>query len=421
MRAEIIAVGSELLLGQITNTNATFISARLAEIGIDVYYHTVVGDNPDRLKKAIGIAEKRADLIVFSGGLGPTKDDLTKETIAEMLGTHLKMNNEALVSIEDYFLRTGRMMTENNKKQALVLADSVVLKNRNGMAPGMALEKSGVSYILLPGPPHELEPMFEREAIPYLLGALGNKEVIVSRVLKFFGIGEAELEHRVQGILQKQSNPTIAPLASQDAVILRITAKALSTDEAEKLIAPVEKEIRDLVGEFIFGINNDTLSSKAADLLKKAQLTIAAAESLTAGQFMSELAGESGISSSLKGGVVVYNDDMKVEQLGVSRSLLKEYGVVSSECAEALARSAKLKFGSDIGVGLTGAAGPDPHDGKPVGTVWIGIALQDGDVKTFKLDLSGTRNTNRRRASQYALYYLIKELKKRIVENKILD
>lgn len=417
MRAEIIAVGSELLLGQITNTNATFISARLAEIGIDVYYHSVVGDNPDRLKNAIGIAQNRADLIVFSGGLGPTKDDLTKETIAEMLGTQLEMNDEALVSIKDYFLRTGRMMTENNKKQALVLTDSVVLKNRTGMAPGMALQKSGVCYILLPGPPHEMQPMFEGEAIPYLLGTLGKQEVIVSRVLKFFGIGEAELEDRIQEILQKQSNPTIAPLASPDAVILRITAKALSSNDAENLIAPVEKEIRDLVGEFIFGIDNDTLSSKAADLLINGQLTIAAAESLTAGQFMSELAGESGISSSLKGGVVVYNDDMKVEQLGISRSLLHEHGVVSSQCAEALARSVKLKFSSDIGVGLTGAAGPDPHDGKPVGTVWIGIALLDGSVKTFKLNLSGNRNTNRRRAAQYALYYLIKELNNSKVEN----
>ncbi|MDN4607397.1 competence/damage-inducible protein A [Sporosarcina highlanderae] len=411
MRAEIIAVGSELLLGQITNTNATFISARLAEIGIDVYYHTVVGDNPDRLKKAIGIAQKRADLIVFSGGLGPTKDDLTKETIAVILETYLENNVDALNSIEDYFLRANRIMTENNKKQALILADSFVLKNHHGMAPGMALEKNGLQYILLPGPPHELEPMFEKEAIPYLLGALGKQEVIVSRVLKFYGVGEAELEDRVQGILLRQSNPTVAPLSSQDAVILRLTAKANSTDEAVKMIAPVEKEIRNLVDEFIFGTDDDTLSSKAAELLKKSQLTIAAAESLTAGLFLSELASEPGISSSLKGGVVVYNEEVKVEQLGIPQSLLDEYGVISSECAEALAVKVKQKFGSDIGIGLTGAAGPSPHDGKPVGTVWIGIALQNGEVSTFKLDLSGNRNTNRRRASQYALYYLIKELK----------
>ncbi|GEN81959.1 putative competence-damage inducible protein [Sporosarcina luteola] len=410
MRAEIIAVGSELLLGQITNTNAKFISARLAEIGIDAYYQTVVGDNPDRLEEVIDIAQNRADLIIFSGGLGPTKDDLTKETIAKKLNGSLEMNIEALTSIEEYFNRTGRVMTENNKKQALVLADSMVLINRNGMAPGMAIEKKGLHYILLPGPPHELEPMFEKEAIPYLLGALGKQEVIASKVLKFYGIGEAELEFRVQSVLEKQSNPTVAPLASPDSVILRLTAKASSIEEAYKLIDPVEKEIRSLVGEFIYGTDDDTLSSKAAELLMKNQLTLAAAESLTAGRFMAELANEPGISASLKGGVVVYNEQTKMEQLGIHKALLEEHGVVSPECAAALARNVKQKFGSDIGIGLTGAAGPDPHDGKPMGTVWIGLALKDDEVKTFKLNLSGTRNANRSRAAQFALYYLINEI-----------
>ncbi|MFC5603131.1 competence/damage-inducible protein A [Sporosarcina koreensis] len=417
MKAEIIAVGSELLLGQITNTNAAFISARLAEVGIDVYYHTVVGDNPNRLEDAITIAQKRADLIIFSGGLGPTKDDLTKETIAKMLGTELESDHAALLAIEAYFKRTGRTMTENNKKQALVLAGSTVLTNNFGMAPGMALEKNGKCYILLPGPPHEMEPMFETEAIPYLLGTSGKREVIVSRVLKFYGIGEAELEYRVQSILEKQTNPTVAPLASPDSVILRLTAKADTNEAAQKLIAPVELEIRSLVGQFIYGTDDDTLSSKAAELLVGNKLTISAAESLTAGLFMAELADVPGISSSLKGGVVVYDEDAKMRQLDIPGTLLDEYGVVSSECATALARNVKRKFGSDIGVGLTGAAGPDPHDGKPVGTVWIGIAFQDEEVKTFKLDLSGSRNANRKRAARFALYYLIKEMKGQLAEN----
>lgn len=410
MKAEIIAVGSELLLGQITNTNAKFIAARLAEIGIDVYYQTVVGDNPDRLKKTIEIAQSRADLIIFTGGLGPTKDDLTKETIASMLDTKLESNLEALQSIENYFKRTGRVMTENNKKQALVLCQATVLSNHFGMAPGMALELDGLQYILLPGPPHEMEPMFENEAIPYLLGALGKKEVIVSRVLKFYGIGEAELEFRIQAILEKQSNPTVAPLATSDSVILRLTAKAHSIEEAENIIVPVESEIRALVGEYIFGIDDDTLSSKTADLLKKNAMTISAAESLTAGLFIAELANEAGISSSLKGGVVVYDVKTKIAQLNIPETLLEEYGVVSSECAAALAVQVKRKFSSDIGVGLTGAAGPDPHDGEPAGVIWIGIAFKDESVKTYKLNLSGSRNANRRRAAQFALYYIIKEL-----------
>lgn len=417
MKAEIIAVGSELLLGQITNTNAAFISARLAEVGIDVYYQTVVGDNPIRLEEAIAVAQKRADLIIFSGGLGPTKDDLTKETIAKMLDACLVSDQAALLSIEAYFKRTGRTMTDNNKKQALVLTGSTVLTNNHGMAPGMAIEKNGISYILLPGPPHEMEPMFEKEAIPYLLGTSGKHEVIVSRVLKFYGIGEAELEYRVQSILDNQTNPTVAPLASPDSVILRLTAKADSTEAAQKLIAPVELEIRSLVGQFIYGTDEDTLSSKAAELLMGSRLTIAAAESLTAGMFMAELANEPGISSSLKGGVVVYDEAAKMDQLEIPGSLLNEFGAVSSQCASALARNVKRKFGSDIGVGLTGAAGPDPHDAKPVGTVWIGIAYLDEEVKTYKLDLSGSRNANRKRAARFALYYLIQEMKKYKVEN----
>lgn len=412
MKAEIIAVGSELLLGQIINTNAAFISARLAEVGIDVYYQTVVGDNPKRLEDAIMIAQDRADLIIFSGGLGPTKDDLTKETIAKVLGAELESDQSALSSIEAYFNRTGRTMTENNKKQALVLSGSTVLINKHGMAPGMAIEKNGRSYILLPGPPHEMEPMFEKEAIPYLLGTSGKREVIVSRVLKFYGIGEAELEFRVQPILERQSNPTVAPLASPDSVILRLTAKAESDEAARMLIAPVESEIRTLVGQYIYGTDDDTLSSKAAELLIGSQLTIAAAESLTAGLFMAELANVPGISSSLKGGMVVYDEEAKKVQLDIPASLLEEFGVVSAECAAALAGNVKRKFGSDIGIGLTGAAGPDPHDGKPVGTVWIGIACRNEEVKTYKLDLSGSRNANRKRAAQFALYYLIKEMKK---------
>lgn len=410
MKAEIIAIGSELLLGQIMNTNAKFISLKLAEIGVDVHYQTVVGDNPNRLDEVIEIARKRADILIFTGGLGPTKDDMTKETIVKHIGTTLVSDDEALLYIRQYFERSGRVMTENNKKQALVFKGAKVLPNRKGMAPGMAVEKDGVQYILLPGPPHEMEPMFTDEAIPYLLSAAGKKEVITSRVLKFYGIGEAELEHRVQTILEKQTNPTVAPLATADAVTLRITAKAQSEDAAFKLIAPMEEEIRSLVGDYIYGTDEDTLSSKAAELLIRNGWTIAAAESLTAGLFMAELASEPGISSSLEGGVVVYNEKSKTEQLGIEQPLLTEYGVVSAECAAALAVNVKRTFKTDIGIGLTGAAGPDSHDGQPVGTVWIGIAFTNTETETYKLLLSGSRNANRLRAARFALYYLIKYL-----------
>lgn len=410
MKVEIIAVGSELLLGQITNTNASFISSRLAEIGADVYYHTVVGDNPARLKEAIEIAEKRADVLIFSGGLGPTKDDMTKETIANHIGLELVSNEEALGFIEDFFKRSKRGMTENNKKQALVFKGATVLANQTGMAPGMAVEAQGRHYLLLPGPPHELQPMFENEAIPYLLQLSGVQEVITSRVLKFYGIGEAELEHRIQPILEKQSNPTIAPLATAEAVTLRITAKATTMEAANALIDPVDEEIRSVVGEFIYGTNEDTLSSKVAELLTQHGFTLAAAESLTAGLFMAEFARQPGISAALAGGVVVYDAEAKVQQLGLEKSFLETYGIVSSECAASLALSVQQKFHAHNGVGITGAAGPTPHDGVPVGTVWIGIALPDRAPATYKLLLSGTRNANRERSARFALYYLIKEL-----------
>ena len=409
MNAEIIAVGSELLLGQITNTNARFISGHLAEIGINVYYHTVVGDNPERLKDSIAIAESRADVIIFSGGLGPTKDDLTKQTIANHLGTTLSMDDAAMTSIAAYFDRVGRPMTENNKKQALVLEGSDVLVNDNGMAPGMMYQNGDHLYMLLPGPPHELEPMFQFEAKPKLVRMLNQENIILSHVLRFYGIGEAELEDRLQDILDQQTNPTIAPLASAGEVTLRITAKTDTTDEAWKLIEGAKEQILERVGDYLYGYDDDSLASKAIDLLKQQGKTISAAESLTAGLFQSELASVSGASAVLSGGVVTYNEQMKVQQLGIAPEFFDKHSVVSKETAIAMATAALEKFGTDIAVSLTGAAGPDAHGEEPVGTVWIGIASAQG-AETYRLELSGLRNTNRIRAVKLALHYLIRTL-----------
>lgn len=409
MNAEIIAVGSELLLGQITNTNARFLSNHLAELGINVYYHTVVGDNADRLEDAIQIAENRADLILFTGGLGPTKDDLTKESIARHLDTTLEMNQEALDSIVAFFERAGRPMTENNKKQALVLKDSDVLVNHNGMAPGMIYKKDGRVYILLPGPPKEMEPMFQFEAKPKLAQLLNKADVILSHVLRFYGIGEAELEDRLQHILEKQSNPTIAPLATDGEVTLRITAKTNTIEEAWQLIDGTKYEILDLVGDYLYGYDDDSLASKSIELLKVQGKTISAAESLTAGLFQSELASVPGASAVLAGGVITYNEEMKIHQLGLSSELLAEHGVVSEQTALAMAEAVRGKFKTDISVSLTGAAGPDAHGNQPAGTVWIGIATEEGS-QSYRLQLSGMRNTNRLRAVKLALHYVIRTL-----------
>ncbi|KYG89573.1 competence/damage-inducible protein A [[Bacillus] sp. KCTC 13219] len=410
MNAEIIAVGSELLLGQIANTNAKFISSQLSELGVNVYYHTVVGDNAARLEEVIAVAEKRANIIVFSGGLGPTKDDLTKETIARQLGVELAFDETALTYIEAFFERLGRPMTDNNKKQALVLAGSDVLANHHGMAPGMIFERNDKIYILLPGPPKELEPMFQFEAKPKLAARLTDGAIILSHVMRFYGIGEAELEVAVQHILDNQTNPTVAPLASDGEVTLRITAKADNGQEARRLIEAKAAEIQEIVGQFQYGINDDSLASKTVEALLANNLTIAAAESLTAGLFQAELAEIPGVSGTLAGGVVTYNEHTKTEQLGIASELFAEYGVVSSECAAAMAESVRAKFGTNIGVGLTGAAGPDGHGKQPAGTVWIGISMEGRDVQTYKLQLSGMRNTNRLRAVKFTCSYLLRLL-----------
>lgn len=409
MNAEIIAVGSELLLGQIANTNARFISNQLSELGINVFYHTVVGDNVRRLEDAIKIAESRADLIIFSGGLGPTKDDLTKETIAKHLQTELVYDYYAMQTIEEFFTKQNRVMTENNRKQALVLKGCEVLRNNHGMAPGMIYDYKNRSYILLPGPPKEIEPMFQFEAKPKLAARLHEGKKIISHVLRFYGIGEAELEVRVQDLLDHQTNPTIAPLASDGEVTLRITANAENDEKAWALINQTKQQIVARVGEYLYGVDDESLSSKLANMLITNHLTISAAESLTAGLFQAELASNPGISQSLLGGMVTYTEQVKKEQLGVPKEILEQFGVVSAECAGAMASLVKEKFKTNIGVGLTGAAGPEAHGDQPAGTVWIGIAIEE-DTHTYQLHLSGMRNTNRLRAVKFTFHYLIQLL-----------
>jgi nicotinamide-nucleotide amidase len=411
VNAEIIAVGSELLLGQIVNTNARFLSQQLAGLGIDVYYHTVVGDNPDRLKSAIKIAESRSKIIIFTGGLGPTKDDLTKETIARHIGTELVMNNEALETIEQYFKRTNRVMTENNRKQALILKGSQVLPNDHGMAPGMVLKTGGHIYMLLPGPPKEMEPMFLNYGSKELALLTGVKEQIVSRVLRFFGIGEAALETEIMDIIDEQKNPTVAPLAGEGDVTLRLTAKHRDEMKAQAMLDEVEAKIRQRVGQFIYGYENTTLFVELANVLKERKWTITSAESLTGGLFQQEITSISGASSIFKGGIVCYSNEIKRDIVQVKQETLETYGSVSEECARELAENIMKIFGTDIGISFTGVAGPDELEGKPVGTIFIGIALKGRPSIVEKIKLSGSRGANRNRAVRYGCYFLLKYLR----------
>lgn len=410
MKAEIIAVGSELLLGQIVNTNARFLSTQLAEMGINIHFHTVVGDNKQRLEEAIKIAESRADLLLFSGGLGPTKDDLTKETIARHIGVQLVYDDTAMEFITSFFAKRGRPMTENNKKQALVFEGTEVLANHHGMAPGMFYQTNSHTYILLPGPPKELEPMFQFEAKPLIAKQIFDNQMIFSHVIRFYGIGEAELETQLQDLIEQQTNPTIAPLASDGEVMIRLTATGSTEQEAWHKIQSVQAEILNRVGTYVYGYNNDSLALKLKQQLINQKLTIAAAESMTAGLFQAELASIPGMGEALVGGIIAYNEEVKVNHLGVSQQLLDTYSVVSKECAEAMAIQVQKLLKSDIGVGITGAAGPDEHGGQPAGTVWIGFAIGD-QVTSYELHLSGMRNTNRLRAVKFTIHYLLRLLR----------
>lgn len=397
MNAEIIAVGSELLLGQIANTNAQFLSEQLALLGINVYYHTVVGDNVERLKETVKQAEKRADLLIFTGGLGPTKDDLTKETIAQLIGRKLVYDEEALESILDYYKRTGRHMTENNRKQALIIEGSEVLPNRHGMAPGMLAELNDHTYILLPGPPFEMKPMYLDFAKPQL--SERYSEHIVSRVLRFFGIGESTLETDIIDLIDKQSNPTIAPLAKESEVILRLTAKHENRAYAESLIDQTEKLINDRVGQFFYGYDETSLPETAFQLLKENGLTIAAAESLTGGLFSQQFTDIPGASGIFKGAIVCYTNDVKEQQLLVPADLLETEGAVSEACSKIMAQNIREQCGSDLGISFTGVAGPEKSEGKDVGTVYIGLADAKGTY-SFPYRFNGTRGAIRARTAK---------------------
>ncbi|MFJ8266446.1 competence/damage-inducible protein A [Peribacillus asahii] len=410
MDAEIIAVGSELLLGQIVNTNGRFLSQQFAEMGINVFYHTVVGDNDRRLQQAIELAESRADLIVFTGGLGPTKDDLTKETIARHLGKQLVFDEEALRSIEDYFSKKGRIMTENNKKQALVLEGCHVLRNDHGMAPGMVLTQAGITYMLLPGPPKEMEPMFLGYGYQQLQNRLQSKERIESKVLRFYGIGEALLETEIEDLLENQTNPTIAPLAADGEVTLRITAKDESKEKCEALISQVEAEILRRVGQFYYGSDQTSLIQELVKELTKRDMTIAVAESLTGGMFQEQLTTIPGVSAIFKGGVVSYATAVKAKMLHVGEATIANYGVVSEQCALEMAANIRTELESDVGISFTGVAGPEEQEGKPAGTVFIGISYRDGRSHVQSLNLSGSRAQNRIRTVKYGCHYLLRDI-----------
>jgi nicotinamide-nucleotide amidase len=411
MKAEIISIGTELLLGQITNTNAQFISEQLAILGIPMYYHSVVGDNRERLLAQLKISTERSDLIIFTGGLGPTKDDLTKETIAQYMNCGLVLDTQAMEEITRFFQNRNIHMTENNQRQALVLEGAHVLSNETGLAPGMVKEFNGKHFILFPGPPKELQPMFLNKAVPYLQSLSPEKKIVYSKVMRFCGIGESALETQLQDLIDQQTSPTIAPLAKEGEVTLRLTCYSSSVEEAEQEMSEVIKEITSRVGMYLYGWNNDNLEDVVVQQLIQKNLTLSIAESCTGGLLSHYVTKVPGASQVFLGGTVCYTDQVKHEQLDVPLEILHEEGAVSSQSAHLLAEKVKEKFQSSIGVSVTGIAGPDTQEGKPVGLVYIGISLPDRTL-VKEVRLSGQRQTIQLRATKLALNYIINEIKK---------
>lgn len=403
MVAEILSIGTELLLGQIVDTNAAYLARVLSALGIDLYRKGTVGDNPARVEEALRLAASRADLIITSGGIGPTQDDLTKESIARVFGEELVLDPASLSAIEGFFSRRGVPMPERNRKQALIYGGGRPIPNANGTAPGALLEKDGKIVISLPGPPREMVAMVEEFVIPYLSERLGEGRVCLrSRVLRFTGIGESALEERVEDLLAS-TNPTVAPLAHVGEVHLRLTARAPTADAADALIAPVEREIRERVREYIYGVDDEALEVAVVTALRQHGLTLAIAESCTGGMLGARLTNVAGASDVFLGGVIAYENSVKEHFLGVPGPVLRDAGAVSAACAEAMAAGVRTALGASVGVSITGVAGPGGGTAeKPVGLVYIGVAHGE-TVHSLQQQYIGQRADVRTRAVQAAL------------------
>lgn len=410
MKAEIVSVGTELLLGDIVNSDAQFISRELAELGIDIYYQTVVGDNQKRLKSCLETSFSRSDIVITTGGLGPTEDDLTKETGCAVLGKKLINDSRALDEMTEFFKSVGRPMSENNLKQALVPEGGKVLYNENGTAPGIIAEESGKVLIMLPGPPNELNPMFEKYVIPFLRSR--QEYVLVSRVLRVVKLGESMTEYMIRDLIDTQTNPTIATYAKDFEVIVKVTAKAKSTDECEKLIDPVANEIKKRFGHDLYAEGDTNVIEYTCKKLLEKKLTVAAAESCTGGLVSKVFTDMPGISDIFVEGAVTYCNDAKMRRLGVKKETLDKFTAVSAQTAYEMAEGIAKTANTEIGLSTTGIAGPGGGtEEQPVGLVYIGIHIK-GKTITKELHLNGNRDRIRKRAVNSLFDALRRELEK---------
>jgi len=397
---EIICVGTEILLGHITNTDARDVSEMLSRIGINVKYHTVVGDNPERLRACVKIAKSRADIIITTGGLGPTCDDLTKQILAESFGLKLMQNDDEVQFLRE-FIRNKRNFTPNNFQQAMLPEGCTVFHNLWGTAPGCAFQAEGKTVIMMPGPPVECVPMFRTYGLPYLRSL--SDEEIVSHSIRIFGIGESAVDDMFADEMNVMTNPTMAPYAKECDCLLQVTAKAGSEEEAEVMMAPVIAHVKESLGDFVYGLDVECLEEAVFPLLKEKGLTFATAESCTGGEIAKRFTDIPGASSVFLGGAVVYTNEVKARLLGLDPQMIEEKGAVSREVAEALAEQVRKLTGADIGIGVTGLAGPDGDGVHEVGTVFVSMAVEGKTyVRALSLGPKRTRSYIRRMSGNHA-------------------
>jgi len=413
MVVEIICVGTEILMGNIVNTNAAYLAAKCAGLGLSCYYQSVVGDNEGRLYEAVKIAYDRSDVVILSGGLGPTQDDLTKETAAKVLNKELYMHEPSKEAIIRILSRRGLTITENNWKQAMVPEGCIVVENPNGTAPGIIMEENNTHIILLPGPPGELIPMFEDSIVPYLKKL--TPDVLYSDMVKLCGVGESMAEDRIKDLIDAQSNPTIATYAKTGEVHMRVTAKAKSEEEAKQIVKPVVDELFNRFGDAIFTTKEEvTLEESIVNLMKEKNLTLGVAESCSGGMLSARLISVSGVSDVYKAGLVTYSNEAKQELIHVSGDTLNRFGAVSEETAREMADGTLKTIGCDYAVAITGIAGPDGGTKeKPVGLVYIACGCKD-NIIVKKCQFSGNREKVRQSATATALTMLRGQLLKNI-------
>lgn len=403
MKAEIISIGTELITGQNLDTNSQWLSRRLARLGLPVRFHTTLADDRAENLAALHVARQRADLILITGGLGPTQDDLTREVLADLAGVALVLHEPSLEYIRGLFASRQRAMPERNRVQAMFPAGSEPIFNANGTAPGIWLELPNCLIVALPGVPREMYEMFDHQVQPRLAARFGTSGVIVERKLNTFGAGESQVEEKLFDLTRRDRVPEVGITASEGVISLRIVARAPSVEEAQRSIAPDEATIRERLGDWIFGTDDEELHDVVARLLLEQKRTVAVAESLTGGMIMQCLTRVPGISASLLGGVVAYANQAKIDLLGVAPALLEQHGAVSAPVAEAMAVGVRERFGADLAVSTTGIAGPTGGSAeKPVGLVYVGVAWAGG-VRSHRINWFGSRTEIQNRSARSAL------------------